>query len=105
MQHNTTIGSMRLRHGGIGTNAEAQPSVLGDAGVDVVVDRLPQIAPQKHCVPSFKEPVSQRPELKTGLRPCATGIQWRWVRTKIKNLLDLGVSLKTAIQHGVSSKR
>jgi RNA-directed DNA polymerase len=30
--------------------------------------------------------------------------QWRWVRTKIKNLLNLGVSLKTAIQHGVSSK-
>ena len=30
--------------------------------------------------------------------------QWRWVRTKIKNLLALGVSLKTAIQHGVSSK-
>ena len=31
--------------------------------------------------------------------------QWRWTRTKIRNLLDLGVSLKTAIQHGVSSKR
>lgn len=30
--------------------------------------------------------------------------QWRWPRTKIKNLLALGVSLKTAIQHGVSSK-
>ena len=30
--------------------------------------------------------------------------QWRWVRTKIKNLLTLGVSLKTAIQHRVSSK-
>ena len=30
--------------------------------------------------------------------------QWRWVRTKIKHLLSLGVSLKTAIQHGVSSK-
>ena len=30
--------------------------------------------------------------------------QWRWVRTKIKHLLDLGVSLKTALQHGVSSK-
>ena len=30
--------------------------------------------------------------------------QWRWVRTKIKQLLALGVSLKTAIQHGVSSK-
>jgi len=30
--------------------------------------------------------------------------QWRWVRTKIKHLLNLGVSLKTAIQHGLSSK-
>ena len=30
--------------------------------------------------------------------------QWRWVRTKIKNLLALGVSLKPAIQHAVSSK-
>ena|GEM_PF-3399746 len=30
--------------------------------------------------------------------------QWRWPRTKILHLLDLGVSLKTAIQHGVSSK-
>ena len=29
--------------------------------------------------------------------------QWRWARTKIRNLLDLGKSLKTAIQHGVSS--
>jgi RNA-directed DNA polymerase len=29
---------------------------------------------------------------------------WRWVRTKIKHLLALGVSLKTAIQHAVSSK-
>ena len=27
-----------------------------------------------------------------------------WPRTKIKHLMDLGVSLKTAIQHGVSSK-
>ena len=30
--------------------------------------------------------------------------QWRWARTKIRHLLELGVSLKTAIQHGVSSK-
>ena len=30
--------------------------------------------------------------------------QWRWPRTKISHLLALGVSLKTAIQHGVSSK-
>jgi RNA-directed DNA polymerase len=30
--------------------------------------------------------------------------QWRWARTKIAHLLDLGVSLKTAIQHAVSSK-
>jgi hypothetical protein len=31
--------------------------------------------------------------------------QGRWVRTKIKYLLALGVSLKTAIQHALSSKR
>jgi cell division inhibitor SulA len=30
--------------------------------------------------------------------------QWRWVRTKIKHLPALVASLKTAIQHGVSSK-
>jgi len=30
--------------------------------------------------------------------------QWRWVRTKIKHLLALGVSLKTAIQHAASRK-
>ena len=30
--------------------------------------------------------------------------QWRWLRTKIRNLLSLGISLKRAIQHGVSSK-
>jgi RNA-directed DNA polymerase len=30
--------------------------------------------------------------------------QWRWVRTKIKNLVKLGVTLQTAIQHSVSSK-
>jgi RNA-directed DNA polymerase len=29
--------------------------------------------------------------------------QWRWARTKIKNLLALSVSLKSAIQHGCSS--
>lgn len=31
--------------------------------------------------------------------------QWRWPRTKIKNLLALGVSLKLAIQHVVESTR
>jgi RNA-directed DNA polymerase len=30
--------------------------------------------------------------------------QWRWPRTKINHLVSLGVSLKTAIQHGTSSK-
>lgn len=30
--------------------------------------------------------------------------QWRWVRTKIRHLLNLGVSPKTAIQHAASSK-
>lgn len=30
--------------------------------------------------------------------------QWRWPRTKIKHLLAMGVSLKSAIQHATSSK-
>ena len=30
--------------------------------------------------------------------------QWRWVRTKIRHLLGLGVSLKPAIQHAASSQ-
>lgn len=30
--------------------------------------------------------------------------QWRWPRTKIRNLLNLGVSLESAIKHGTSSK-
>jgi len=30
--------------------------------------------------------------------------QWRWPRTKIRHLLELGVDLRSAIQHGVSSK-
>jgi RNA-directed DNA polymerase len=29
--------------------------------------------------------------------------QWRWARTKIRHMLNLGVALKAAIQHGVSS--
>jgi RNA-directed DNA polymerase len=29
--------------------------------------------------------------------------QWRWARTKIRHMLSLGVALKAAIQHGVSS--
>jgi len=38
------------------------------------------------------------------LRP-ANWKQWRWVRAQIEHLLELGVSLKTLIRHGVSSKR
>jgi hypothetical protein len=30
--------------------------------------------------------------------------QWRSARTKIRHLLDLGVSLKTAIQHGSAAR-
>ncbi|WP_423221939.1 group II intron maturase-specific domain-containing protein [Ideonella margarita] len=30
--------------------------------------------------------------------------QWRWPRTKIRHFLAQGVSLKTAIQHGVSTR-
>lgn len=34
-----------------------------------------------------------------------TGVCWRWARTKIRLILSLGVALKAAIQHGVSSLR
>jgi RNA-directed DNA polymerase len=30
--------------------------------------------------------------------------QWRWTRTTIRHLLDLGVSLESGIKHGGSSK-
>lgn len=31
--------------------------------------------------------------------------QWRWARTKFRRRLELGVSLKTTIQHAFISKR
>lgn len=43
-------------------------------------------------------------ELDEGLRRCLRyGKKWPWARTKIRNILNLGVVLKAAIQHGVSS--
>jgi hypothetical protein len=47
--------------------------------------------------------VSEDEWLRRRIRMCYWK-QWRWVCTKIKHLLALGLSLKTAIQHGVSSK-
>ena len=47
------------------------------------------------------------PELDEWLRRrmrCCYWKQWRWPRTKIKHLVNLGVSLKEAIKTGVSSK-
>ena len=47
------------------------------------------------------------PELDEWLRRrmrCCDFQQWRWPRTKIKHLVNLGVSLKEAIKTGVSSK-
>ena len=38
-----------------------------------------------------------------GVCVCATGNSGVWPRTKVKNFLVLGVSLKSAIQHGCSS--
>ena len=51
----------------------------------------------------FYRPVPELDEwIRRRIRMCYWK-QWRWARTKIKNLLALGVSLKSAIQHGVSS--
>ena len=55
-------------------------------------------------ISQYHRPVPELDEwIRRRIRMCYWK-QWRWVRTKIKHLLALGVSLKTAIQHGVSSK-
>ena len=55
-------------------------------------------------ISEYYRPVPELDEwLRRRLRMCYWK-QWRWASTKIRHLLDLGVSLQTAIQHGVSSK-
>ena len=55
-------------------------------------------------ISQYYRPIPELDEwLRRRIRMCYWK-QWRWPRTKIRHLLDLGVSLKTAIQHGVSSK-
>ena len=54
-------------------------------------------------ISQYYQPVPELDEwIRRRIRMCYWK-QWRWARTKIRNLLNLGVSLKTAIQHGVSS--
>jgi RNA-directed DNA polymerase len=54
-------------------------------------------------ISQYYQPVPELDEwIRRRVRMCYWK-QWRWARTKIRHLLDLGVSLKTAIQHGVSS--
>jgi RNA-directed DNA polymerase len=55
-------------------------------------------------ISEYYQPVSGLADwLRRRVRMCYWK-QWRWPRTKISHLVALGVSLKTAIQHGVSSK-
>ena len=54
-------------------------------------------------ISQYYRPVPELDEwLRRRIRMCYWK-QWRWARTKIRHLLALGVSLKSAIQHGVSS--
>jgi len=54
-------------------------------------------------ISQYYRPVPELDEwLRRRIRMCYWK-QWRWARTKIRHLLVLGVSLKSAIQHGVSS--
>ena len=56
-------------------------------------------------ISQYDRPVPELDEwIRRRIRMCYWK-QWHWARTKIGNLLDLGVSLKTAIQHGLSSHR
>lgn len=55
------------------------------------------------CISQYYRPVPDLDEwLRRRICMCYWK-QWRWARTKICHLLALGVSLKSAIQHGVSS--
>jgi RNA-directed DNA polymerase len=55
-------------------------------------------------ISEYYRPIPELDEwLRRRMRMCYWK-QWRWARTKIKHLLSMGVSLKMAIQHGVSSK-
>jgi RNA-directed DNA polymerase len=54
-------------------------------------------------ISQYYRPVPELDEwLRRRIRMCYWK-QWRWPRTKIRHMLALGVSLKAAIQHGVSS--
>jgi len=55
-------------------------------------------------ISEYYRPIPELDEwLRRRVRTCYWK-QWRWPRTKISHLVTLGVRLKTAIQHGVSSK-
>ena len=54
-------------------------------------------------ISQYYQPIPELDEwLRRRVRMCYWK-QWRWARTKIRDLRALGVGLKTAIQHGVSS--
>ena len=55
-------------------------------------------------ISQYYRPIPELDEwLRRRIRMCFWK-QWRWPRTKVRNLLALGINLKTAIQHAVSSK-
>jgi RNA-directed DNA polymerase len=54
-------------------------------------------------ISQYYRPIPELDEwLRRRMRMCYWK-QWRWARTKIRHMLNLGVALKAAIQHGVSS--
>jgi RNA-directed DNA polymerase len=55
-------------------------------------------------ISQYYRPIPELDEwLRRRIRMCYWK-QWRWPRTKVRNLLALGVNLKMAIQHALSSK-
>ena len=53
-------------------------------------------------ISQYYQPIPELDVLRSRVRMCYWK-QWRWPHTKIRHLRALGVGLKTAIQHGVSS--
>jgi len=55
-------------------------------------------------ISQYYRPIPELDEwLRRRIRMCYCK-QWRWPRTKVRNLRALGINLKAAIQHAVSSK-
>ena len=75
---------------------------LQDQDLSVHAHSLPQFRPHLIGISQYYRPIPEIDEWRRRIRMCYWK-QWRWARTRIRNLLALGVRLKAAIQQGINS--